>query len=425
MSGDAMEPLAFAVMAGLTPPGIEISFFDERVEELPLDETADLVALSVDTFSACRAYAVADHFRSRRIPVVMGGPHPTVCVDEALTHADSVVVGEAESVWPQIVSDAASGRLESVYRSEKQISLEGIRFDRAIFKGKPYSSIRLVQFGRGCPYTCDFCSIRSIYGKRVRTRPVADVVEEIQSLNPRYLFFVDDNLMGNREAAADLLRAIIPLRLKWACQASLDMVCDPELLDLMEESGCVMVLVGLESLHAANLHQMGKASNLSSEARDMAAVYEDAIQQLHRRGIMIYGTFVFGYNDDTKSTIQRTLEFAIRNRLFLANFNPLMAMPGTRLYDRLRRQTELISTFWWLDPDFQYGDAMFCPNHLTAAELKSSCFQARRRFNRLSCILSRAFRQPNRRHFSLTLMANMISRREIYRKQGLSLGGPS
>ncbi|HBN08446.1 MAG TPA: B12-binding domain-containing radical SAM protein [Cyanobacteria bacterium UBA8530] len=418
-SSDAMEPLAFAILAGLTPSEIERKFLDERLEIIPLDEKADLLALSVETFTARRAYQIADAYRERGIPVVMGGFHPTFLPEEALEHADAVVIGDAEEVWPRLLEDLRLGELKKTYRSEKASPLDGIIFDRSIFQGKKYVPISPVQFGRGCKFACDFCSINAFYGSTLRQRPVKEVIEEIRSLKTRNIFFVDDNLFVDEAKTRELLESLIPLKVRWGCQISMDVASNPALLDLMKQSGCMVAQTGFESLNKDNLGAMGKKANLKHFDE---GGYLAAIEALRKRGIMIYGTFVLGYDYDTPESFLPTVAFARKNKFFLANFNPLMTMPGTRLFKRLKEEGRLIHEQWWLAPDYRYGQAMFQPGGMTPEQLTAGCFLARRRFNAFSSLLARFFSSANLRQSFLFFLANLISRREILGKQGHRLG---
>lgn len=418
---DALEPLVFGLLAALTPAGDRIRFYDERIEPIPFDEPADLVALSVDTYSARRAYQITTRYRGRGIPVVMGGCHPTLCTAEALRHADCVVAGDAEDTWPALLADARAGRLQPHYQSQFP-PLGGLRIDRSLFAGKRYGPLRLVQAGRGCPHACDFCSVHAFYGRRLRYRPLAEVIAEIEALGARPFVFTDDNLFADPAAAIPLLERLRPLRRRWSCQATLDVAADPALVRLMAAAGCLSVTVGLESLQDANLAQMRKAPSQRSGR------YEEWVRTLHRHGIMVYGSFMFGYDRDTPRAFAPALDFALRLRLFLANFNPLVPMPGTALHARLQSEGRLIRDPWWLDPDFRYGDAVFHPRGMTAGELTAGIFQARRRFNRFGSILRRGLNlRANARtlyNAGTYLAVNLVNRREVFRKQGQPLGHP-
>jgi len=419
-SSDAMEPLVFAVLAGLTPPDVELDFFDERLEPIPEDHDTDLVALTVGTYTARRAYQIATHFRQRGIPVVMGGYHPTFLPEEALVYADAVVIGDAEGVWGQLVRDSQQGKLQRVYRQSKQPSLEGLKFDRSIFKGKRYKPIVPVQFGRGCRYACDFCSIHAFYGSQTRQRPVAEVVAEIEALNRRNIIFIDSNLFISVPKAEELFRALIPLNIHWGGQVSIDIAKNTELMDLIAKSGCFAVAIGFESLNEDNLKQMKKGWNLKH------GDYDIAIQQFHDRGIIIYASLVFGYDHDTVDTFDITAEFAIRSRFALANLVPLTPTPSSRLYDRLLDEDRLIFQRWWLDPDYHYGQATFHPLRMTADELTEGCLRARRTFYGYGSILKRALgpaaNSRSLRHLGVFWAGNLITRRELSYKLGHRLG---
>jgi len=418
-SSDAMEPLVFGILSALTPPEIERRLCDERLEEIPFDEPADLVAITVETFTARRAYQIAHRFLQRGIPVVMGGYHPTLLPQETLQFASSVVVGDAEGVWPEILVDARHGRLRRIYQRPLP-PLAGLTVDRSIFRGKRYRSVALVQFGRGCRYACDFCSIHAFYGNSLRWRPVEEVVAEIDGVRNRHVFFTDDNLFNDRDRLESLLAAVSPLRVRWSCQASLDLAADPELVGRMARAGCVAVMIGFESLDEGNLRQMKKLWQRRH------GPYDQLVQVFRREGIMVYGAFVLGYDHDTPETFQVTLDFALRNKLFLANFNPLTPTPGAKIYDRLQREERLIHDPWWLHEDYRYGQSMFHPRRMTAEQLMQGCYRARSEFNRSRNIVRRAIdRQANCRDWyraAAFFAANITSRREIHNKQGRRLG---
>lgn len=341
----AVEPLVFAILAGLTPPDVKLDFFDERLEPIPDDHETDLVALTVATYTARRAYQIATHFRERGIPVVMGGYHPSFLPEEALVYADAVVIGDAEGIWEQLVRDAQQGNLQPVYRQSEQPSLDGLRFDRSVFKGKRYRLLTPVQYGRGCRFGCDFCSIHAFYGFQTRQRPVTEVVAEIQTLKREHIIFIDDNLFVDVPRAEELFEALLPLKIHWGCQISIDVANYPHLLELMAKSGCFGAVVGFESLNEENLKQMKKRWNLKHSD------YHTAIRKFRERGIVIYGSFVFGYDRDTVEAFDTTVEFAIASKLALANMFPLDATPGCKLYERLSDEGRLIFERWWLDPN--------------------------------------------------------------------------
>ena len=421
-SSDAMQPLAFAVLKSLTPPDVDVSLYDERIESVPLDEPTDLVAMTVETYTARRAYQLAAQFRRRGIRVVMGGYHPTFVPEECALFADAVLLGDAEDLWPGVVADARRGRLRRVYSEAGFPRLIGRPSpDRALFRGKHYAPVTLVQYGRGCRFNCDFCSIHAFYGSTLRQRSVREVCAEIERAGRRLVFFVDDNLFVDVPRAKELFHALIPLGIHWCCQTSIDIARDPGLVALMARSGCSMALFGFESLQPDNLRQMRKGWNVKWQS------YERSIEVVHDAGIMIYGTFVHGYDHDTPRSFDDAVEFAIRHKFCLANFNPLTPTPRAPLYDRLAREGRLIYDRWWLDPRFRYGHATFHPRGMTATELTEGCWRARRAFN-TAMATTRRFLAPRTTlsspgHALAFLVVNAVSRREILRKQELPLGG--
>lgn len=417
---DAIEPLVFSILAARTPDDIDIVFWDERKEVVPLDPSVSLLAITVETHTARRAYQIAREYRALGVPVVMGGHHPTFMPDEALQHCDAVVIGDAEGAWEELIADFRAGALKPRYRQPEFVPLAGMKIDRSIFKGKGYAPASVVQYGRGCKFTCEFCSIRAFYGAGLRQRPVADVVAEIEALGHRHVFFVDDNIFVNRAKAKELLRALVPLGITWSCQVSIDIARDRELVELLEKSGCNGALVGFESLNPKNLDQMKKGWSLKWQD------YETSVRTLQDAGVMIYGSFVFGYDGDTPDSFKETVDFAIRNRFFLAQFAALMPTPGARLYDRLRAENRLLHDKWWLDPNFRYGDAAFVPRGMTPDQLTEGCHWARTQFYAYGSMFRRFWdartniRSLHRAGFFLA--ANMVFRRELRAKHGQPLG---
>ena len=418
-NSDAMEPLAFALLASYSPPFVEHKFYDNRIEDIPYDEETDLVAITVETYTARRAYEIATEYKKRGVKVVMGGYHPTFVPEESLLYADCIVSGDAEELWPKLIHDFRKGKLQKIYRSNNLSSLEGIRPDRSIFKGKRYAPIHLVQYGRGCRFNCDFCSIKTFYGSYLGQRPIKDVVREIEELRFKHIFIVDDNIFSYKKQAMEFFRALIPLNVRWSGQVSIDVTQDDELMDLMRKSGCLSVVVGFESLDIKSLIQMKKGWNLRY------GTYTDAIKKFRDHGIMVYGTFVHGYDHDTLDSFKYNLEFALESKFYLANFNPLTPTPGAPLYDRLKKEGRLINDPWWLDPDFKYGQAQFMPKNMTPGELTEGCFKARTEFNTFSNIFKRGldlkanFSSPY--HAAMFLASNLISKREVRKKQGKDL----
>ena len=416
-----MEPLGLARLAALTPPDIGRTFFDDRLEPVDTETPVDMACLTVETFTARRAYQIADAFRRRGVPVVLGGFHPTFQPDEAAAHGDAVVLGEAEGLWEQVLADAAARRLKPRYQAAGRPRLASLAPDRTLFGRRNYGLVSLVETSRGCGFDCEFCSICNFFGHRAIDRPVDEVAAEVAGLR-KPVFFVDDNLGADPARLRALCEALLPLRRSWVGQVSLHIARDRDLLGLMRRSGCEGVLIGFESLDPETLQAMGKSVN-------RAVDYADAIGAFRGAGLSIYATFVFGYDRDTPETFRRTLDFAIRQQFFFAAFNHLVPFPGTPLYRRLEAEGRLLSPAWWLDPRFRFGDVVFRPAGMAPETLASLCGQYRRAFYAMSSIARRGadFQANSRTPFKalLFLAQNLLHRREIVRRQGLPLGFPA
>jgi radical SAM superfamily enzyme YgiQ (UPF0313 family) len=413
-----MEPLGIAMLAGLTPREVSRTFFDDRLEAIDYAAPTDLACLTVETYTARRAYQIAARYRSRGVPVVLGGFHPTLLPEEASRHADAVVVGEAEPVWSAVLADAAQGRLRPRYEAARP-SLDGLRPDRSIFGKRRYGMVSLVETSRGCRFRCEFCSISAMFRHSCRERPVNEVVEEVRRLR-KPVFFVDDNVGSNPLRLRQLCEALIPLRRSWIGQVSLHIAADRELLALMRRSGCEGVLIGFESLDAPTLTAMGKTVNLG--ARD----YPHAIRAFRDHGLAIYATFVFGYDHDTPETFRRVYDFAVEQRFFFTAFNHLVPFPGTPLYERMAAEGRLLSPQWWLEPEGRFGEVVFQPAQLTPRQLAGLCEEHRRRFYSLASLARRAtdLRANCRTPYKalVFLAQNILHQREVVRRQGLPFG---
>ncbi len=307
-----LTPLALATLAALTPPQIEVSFSDDQIRRIRIPEDlkdVDLAAISVLSKTAHRAYQIADAYRERGIQVVLGGIHPSTMPEEASEHADSVVIGEAEGIWPQLLQHFEAGRLEKTYHQEGLIDLSQSPIPRReIFRPYRfrYAPVDVVQTTRGCPFHCDFCTVNPVFGSRYRMREVASVVAEVEKLSRPGLLFADDNIIGNVPYFRRLFTALIPLKLRWIGEASLAGLEDEENLKILEKSGCKALFIGFESL-SAELRGVGKVQNHPER-------YGEIIRRLHDHGIIAYAAFMFGFDFDDPSVFERTVEFAIAIR---------------------------------------------------------------------------------------------------------------
>ena len=415
-----MEPLAISTLAGLTPPGCELNFFDERVEAIDFERPTDLVGITTETYNAKRTYEISAEYIRRGVPVVLGGYHPTLLPDEAVQYASAIVVGPAEDIWEALLQDAACGQLKRVYRRPAHLPMRFGIPDRSVFKGKPYFGVTCVETSRGCPLSCTYCSITTVNEGKFFRKPPEQLVQELRGSEGRYVFFIDDNFIGNINSAKETLRALIPLKIKWFSQATINMVRNRELLELMQASGCVGLLIGFESLKKETLELMDKKVNIK------AGDYRAVIDTVHSYGISIYGAFVFGYDTDESEDFSQTVDLAIDAKLFMAAFNHLVPFPGTKLYDQMVAENRMAYERWWLQPEFRFGDIPFQPLSFEPRELKQLSIAARRKFYGFASIFHRFWNgkttlQRPRMMYSYLLL-NFMLRHEVLRRQGFPLG---
>lgn len=400
-------PLVLPLLAGLTPPEIEVRLIDENVESVDLQADVDWVAITCMTASAPRAYAIAQAFRERGIPVVMGGIHPTVLPDEAAIHADAVVIGEAEPIWQDVLGDLKANQLKSRYEHEGFAELGGFPFPRReLLRKDRYLTINVVQTARGCPNGCSFCSVSSIFGRPFRFRPIEEVIEEIRSLEGGWIGFVDDNIAGQARRAKELFEALIHLKKKrrWVGQTDISIADNPELMKLAVKSGCQAMFIGLESVSEENLHATHKLPNLHL---DMGK----AIRKIHKAGIEIIGSFVLGLDNDNIDTFKKTLKFAERHKLAAAQFSVLTPYPGTEMRKQLECEGRIANDGW---EDYTMSKVVFQPLNMTKEDLKKGQRYIYKRFYSILSILKRSltWRSLRLRNLIEKLLVN-ISYRSI------------
>jgi radical SAM superfamily enzyme YgiQ (UPF0313 family) len=363
-----------ALLAALTPPDIFVSILDEMYDSIDFDHWTDLIGISVTSKTAARAYEIADQFRKRRVPVVLGGIHPTIMPEEALQHADAVVIGEAEETWNRVLDDCKKGQLKPIYRSSKLPSLDNLPFPkRELFRSDRYDFTNLLQTSRGCPYSCHFCSISRLYGKGVRVRPVEQIIAEIKSLPGERLFFIDDNIVGNPEHAKTLLSRLVPLKKKWIAQASVTVTNDETFLKLLHKSGCQGLFIGFESTSLESLEDANKKWNAKTD-------YYESVRKLHDNGISLVGSFIVGFDSDRKSCFERLLDFIVKSKMEAADLGILTPYPGTFLYDRFKKERRLIDDHWWLK--YKGEDVVFLPKQMTREELYEGWVWMMREFHK-------------------------------------------
>jgi radical SAM superfamily enzyme YgiQ (UPF0313 family) len=361
-------PLTLTTLAALVPPELdaEIRLIDEGIEDVdPLLDTldADLVGLTVITGTAPRAYDLAGRLRARGVPVVLGGPHVTLVPEDAAPHADAIVVGYAEESWPRLLRDFAAGRdrLTRRYDQVPGLSLAGMPFPRRdLLPRARFLTDDVFEATRGCIHKCDFCVVPSAWGQKPYQKPVEEIVADIRQKRARKLIFVDLNLIADRDYAARLFEALIPLGVQWYGLATTLLGDDLPLLALAARSGCRGLLMGLESISPANLRDSKKAFNSPERYRELVA-------SLHRHGIALQGCFVFGLDHDTPDVFLETARFAVAARIDLPRFAIVTPFPGTALYQRLEREDRILTRDWEL---YDGQHAVFQPAGMTVDQLQ-------------------------------------------------------
>jgi len=379
----SVAQLNLPILAAHADDRFDVLILDENVEEIDFNAVeADLVGITLMTSTALRGYEIADGFRRRGIPVVLGGMHVFFMQDEALAHADAIVIGEAEYAWNDLLDDFLAGRLSRTYRAQKLHDLTGLPRPRLdLLKPGAYSFPNVIETSRGCPNKCNYCAVTEFWGSKFRFRPVEEVIEEIKALPPGDLLFIDDNMFGQSSRSKELFQAMIPLKRRWVGQGDLRLARDPELLELAARSGCKWLFMGFETTSVENLRSLGKAK------LNRAPEYEQSISTIHSSGIKILGSFMFGLDNDGPDVFARTLDFCIENRLECANFYILTPLPGTKLFEDMRAH-DRIEHFDWSRYDANH--VVIKPAHMSKKELMEGYIRAYHAFYSMRSIAKRA-----------------------------------
>ncbi len=335
-------PLTLTTLASLVPPDIstDIKIIDEGIEDIDLDLSADLIGMTVITGTAVRAYELSAHFRSRGIPVVLGGPHVTLNPNDAQPHADALVLGYAEETWPELLRDFVAGKMKPRYLQSPNLKLDNLPFSRRdLLKRGSYLTTHVFEATRGCVHSCDFCVVPFAWGLKPYQKPVKDVVADIQQHWARKIIFLDLNLIADRDYAARLFEALIPLQVEWFGLTTTLLVKDRPLLELATQSGCTGLLMGFESIIPDNLHQSKKGFNSPEE-------YRHLVETLHMYGITLMACFTFGMDQDTPEVFMQTAKLVVDAHIDLPRFAIVTPFPGTALYQRLENENRILTQNW-------------------------------------------------------------------------------
>lgn len=380
-SGIAGFPrLALSTLAALTPPEHEVSITDCRNMSIDYREPIDIAAITSLTPEAPHAYEIADRYRANGVTVVMGGVHCSALPDEALRHADVVITGEAERTWPKFLLDYQEGNHKSLYSEKERFALEAMPTPRRfLYDERKFSNFYTMQATRGCPFDCHYCSVTTFFGKSFRCRPVDEVVREIVEMKTKRFFFVDDNLIGNRKYAKELMRALIPLNISWSAQVSLNMADDSELLELYAKSGGDFAFIGIESINSDSLADANKSWNDKNG-------YGNKLAQVRKAGINILGSFVFGFDSDRPSIFRRTLEFVKDHKIDACYYNILTPYPGTVMFDKMKKEGRIVDRDW---SKYHSGEAVVEPANMSRKQLQDGYYWIYRETYKAQSILKR------------------------------------
>ena len=373
------QPLGLGIIAALSPSDWKVEIADENFAPFEF-RNADLVGLTAFTANINRAYEISSRYRKKGVPTILGGIHSSMCQEEATKYADAVVVGEAESVWPQVISDFESGKLQEVYKGDL-VDLESIPQPRRdlFHPGYMFGS---VQTSRGCPMNCDFCSVTIFNGSRYRKRPVEKVLDELQTIPQKMVFFVDDNIIGygkdDEERAIALFKGMVERGIKkeWFCQASMNFANNEEVLEYAAQSGCRMVFLGLEAENKDALEKVNKRMNLKMGVD----AYAETFRRIHRHGITVLGAFIYGLDGDTPEKLRQRTDYILKSSIDMMQVTFLTPLPGTRSFNRLREEGRLLYTDFpsdWVHYDM--SEVTYNPLSMNREELTKVMRESTRR----------------------------------------------
>ena len=390
--------LSLPAVAAATPEVHEIVIEDERVKKIRLDDTPDLVGISFEVFRAYRAYEIADHYRQRHVPVVLGGMHASVMPEEGLQHADAVVVGEADEVWPEVVADAEAGRMQGIYKGDRPVDLTKLKPPRLdLLDASRYFPLYPIEATRGCTHACAFCTTRYVHGLGFRTRPVGHVIADVERAGNKIIAFLDDNLAADEAFAKELFTAMVPYGKKFFMQSHVLLAENEDLLSLSARAGCLGVFVGVESISTAALSEANKGFNKVER-------FKDNIARFHDRGILVDGGIIFGFDTDTPDVFDRTIEALKRVKIDSVAVNILIPYPGTEFYRKFEREGRIICTDY---SKYTGGTVIVRPENMTVEELQAGYNRFTKDYYRMMEIVYRAFKRPNAVATITRLIANV------------------
>jgi radical SAM superfamily enzyme YgiQ (UPF0313 family) len=378
-------PTTLLQLAALVPPelGAEVKIFDLMGAPLPEDIDADIIGISIITAGAPGAYRIAAMAKKKGITVVIGGSHATLLPDEALQHADAVVIGYAEKTWPQLLRDFKNNQLKPIYKdSSSPFSIRMPPLNRRMLPRKQYLFTNTLEATRGCPNNCEFCVLKDITGNCHWTRNIKDVVEEIETMGKQVLF-LDSSPTEFKDYMKKLWREMVPLRVKWYGASTFRFTQDEEAIKLASQSGCKGLLMGFESLNQGALNGINKAFNNTAR-------FKEGIKRLHDHGIAVLGCFVFGFDEDDPSVFEKTVEFSDSAKIDIVKYAVLTPLPGTPVFNKLKKQDRIITDDWNL---YDTEHVVYRPKQMSPEKLEEGCKWAFYQTYKYSSIFKRIMRK--------------------------------
>ena len=373
-------PLNLLTVGALTPDDVEVELIDERIEEIPWDKDFDLVGITALTADAPRAYQISDKFRKRGTKVVLGGMHISVMEEEALQHADSVVIGEAEILWEKLIGDFRKNQLKRVYKSDRFPDLSFTPPQRRDLLSPKARYLNTLQTTRGCPYNCSFCSVPRVFGRKIRTKPLNTVFKEIIGFKGHSMFIIDDNILSIPSYIESLFDRLKEFRKKWLAQASINLIGKyDKLLKLAKKAGCQGFFVGLETIKQENLKKFGKTHNIVEK-------YKEIVKKAHDFGVGIVGSFMFGFDDDDSDVFPYTMEFIKKAKIDLASFSILTPLPGTPFFEQMEKEGRILTRDW---SKYDGAHAVFRTGKISPYKLQEGAYWMYKEFYKIGEIMKR------------------------------------
>lgn len=404
-------PQTLTTLAALVPRELnaDIDIIDEGVQRAAYNKKKyDIVGISCGTSSCLRAYELCQYFKRMKSYVVLGGHHPSQMPEEALLYADSVVVGMAEVSWPQLLNDYINGSPKQIYQEHSITTFNPPHPRRDLVKKNLYNKIPTVLATQGCGNKCEFCTMNRVWNRHYK-RPIREIINEIKTLQSKYIFFLDPNITFDKQYAKELFESLIPLNVKWASAGTIDVYKDDELLELMAKSNCLGLLIGFESFSAESLKNCNKASNDIN-------VYKQAVEKLHACNIKALGTFVLGFDGDTKESILETVENVEKIKVDIPRYSVLTPYPGTPLFAKLKNEDRILTEDWSL---YDQEHVVYHPQNISPQDLEKLLHYTWKETYSFKRLLKRSYNSPN--HKLLIMLNNLSFRHYAFKLKNKNL----